>query len=151
MTNPLKSQASTNFGLFLARVPMGAFFFLAGYDKVFHKGVEEFVKFAVANARPIPFEVSTGVMNGYLHAIPFLELIVGTWLVVGMLSRVSAFVSSLMLVSFIMGATGVRAPGAPFQPNLIYLGVTLGVLLAGPGSLSLDNLMFNRKKKKPQA
>jgi uncharacterized membrane protein YphA (DoxX/SURF4 family) len=151
MTNPLKTQASTNLGLLLARLPMGAFFFLAGYDKVFHKGVDKFVELASSSARPLPFEVSHGLMNGYLHAIPFLEMIVGTWLVVGMLSRLSAFVGSLMLVSFIVGATGMQLTGAPFHPNLIYLGVTLCVLLAGPGNVSLDQLLFNRKKKKPAA
>ena len=151
MTNPLKTQGSTNLGLLLVRLPVGAFFFLAGYDKVFHKGVEKFVEATFASMRPIPFEVSHGLMSAYLHAIPFLELVIGTWLVVGMLGRLSAFVASLMLVTYIMGKTGTQADPWPFHANLIFLGVTLCTLLAGPGNLSLDHLLFNRKKKKPAA
>ena len=150
MTNPLKTDASTSLGLLLARLPIGAFFFLAGYDKVFKTGVDTFVKSANTVARPLPFEVSQGIMNAYLHAVPFLELVVGTWLVVGILSRVSALIGGLMLVSFMVGCTGITMNGAPFHPNLIYLGMLLCVLMAGPGHLSLDQLLFNKKKKKPQ-
>src|SRR5690348_17282970 len=150
MTNPLKTNASASLGLLLARLPVGAFFVLAGYDKVFKTGVDNFVKLATATARPLPFEVSHGAMNAYLHAVPFLELVIGTWLIVGMLSRISAFVAGLMLVSFIIGCTGITFSGMPFHPNLVYLGVLLCVLLAGAGTLSLDQFLFNKKKRKPQ-
>lgn len=150
MTNPLKTNASASLGLLLARLPVGAFFVLAGYQKVFKTGVDSFVKLATTTARPLPFEVSPGLMNGYLHAVPFLELIVGTWLIVGILSRISALVGGLMVASFIVGCTGIMMSGMPFHPNLVYLGVLLCVLLAGPGNLSLDNLLFNKKKRKPQ-
>jgi uncharacterized membrane protein YphA (DoxX/SURF4 family) len=151
MTNPLKTNASASLGLLLARLPVGAFFVLAGYEKVFKTGVDSFVKIATTTARPLPFEVSPGVMNAYLHAVPFLELVVGTWLIVGIFSRISALIGGLMLVSFVVGCTGIMMTGMPFHPNVIYLGVLLCVLLAGAGTMSLDQLLFNKKKRKPQA
>lgn len=151
MTNPLKSDASTSLGLFLARAPMGAFFLLAGYQKVFKIGVDNFVKSAIASARPLPFHVSPDLMNMYLHAVPFLELTVGTWLLVGILTRVGAFVAGLMLYSFILGSTGWWMAGGLFSQNVIFLGLVLGVLLAGPGCVSLDHVLFNKKKPKPHA
>jgi uncharacterized membrane protein YphA (DoxX/SURF4 family) len=150
MTNPLKTNASASLGLLLARLPVGAFFVLAGYEKVFKTGVGSFVQLANAKAH-LSFEVSPGVMSAYLHAVPFLELVIGTWLIVGIFSRISALIGGLMLVSFIAGWTGLMLNGMPFHPHLIYLGVLLCVLLAGAGTMSLDQLLFNKKKRKPQA
>jgi uncharacterized membrane protein YphA (DoxX/SURF4 family) len=146
MTNPLKSNAAVSLGLLLARLPLGAFFLIAGYQKVFKFGVDKFVSMATSNARHMPFEVSPSLMSMYLHAVPFLELAVGAWLVVGCLTRVGAFVGALMLVSFTIGYTGISSDQAPFQPNLIYLGMTLCLLLTGPGTLSLDRFLFGRRR-----
>lgn len=145
MDTPLKTRVSTTVGLLLARLPMGAFFLLAGYQKIFQVGVGKFVHEASRSPRMPDWAPPAGV-SAYLHAVPFLELVVGILLVLGLVARVGGLIGSLMVVSFIIGATGLRDPNLPFTPNLIYLGVLLLVLLAGPGRISLDAVLLGRKK-----
>jgi uncharacterized membrane protein YphA (DoxX/SURF4 family) len=45
------------------------------------------------------------------HALPVLEIIVGACLVVGLLTRVTAVVSALMFVAFVIGIASVWARG----------------------------------------
>jgi uncharacterized membrane protein YphA (DoxX/SURF4 family) len=143
MTNPLKSESSRSLGLLLARLPVGAFFILAGYQKVFAVGVNNF---AAANLLNVPAYMPPGFASKYLHALPYAEIVVGSLLVLGLLTRLTALVTSAMIVSFIVAVTGVKHSQLPFHPNLIYVGVTLMLFLAGPGRISLDGLMFGKRK-----
>ncbi len=56
-----------------------------------------------------------------------------------------------MLASFMIAVTGVRSVNFPFQPNVIYLGVALLVVLAGPGSVSMDRVMWGGGKPQDDA
>lgn len=148
MTNPLKSERSTNLGLLLARLPMGAFFLIAGYQKVFKIGVDNFIGFA-SRYGSAPKGIPADWVHTYLHAIPFMELGVGLALVLGLFGRLGGFIGALMVLSFEIGFTGLHGnnpndQALPFHPNLIYVGLLLMLLFVGPGRISLDGLIFGR-------
>ena|SRR5579864_8305526 len=142
MKNSLNADKSSSLGLLLARLPMGAYFLLAGLDKLTH-GAARFAHDQVAN---IPSQVPHDWGMGYLHALPFLEIAVGSLLILGLATRLAGLAGSLMVITFIVGATGIKSPTLPFQPNLIYLGLLLAVLLIGTGRFSLDAAIFGKRK-----
>jgi uncharacterized membrane protein YphA (DoxX/SURF4 family) len=149
MTNPLRTEKSLNLGLLLARLPMGAFFLIAGIQKL-HMGIDRFVGYARSSGSA-PRAVPPEWVNNYLHAVPFLELAVGTLLILGLVGRLGGLIGALMVISFTIGYSGLHGQspsdqGLPFHPNLIYLGLLLLVFLAGPGRISLDGLLFGRKR-----
>src|SRR5437762_12233576 len=90
-------KACNGIGLLLARVPLGIVLGMAGYDKIFHTGVGQFVMDHRSMAEQ---HLSAGLANLYLHAVPYAELTVGALLVVGFLTRLNALVAALMLASF---------------------------------------------------
>jgi uncharacterized membrane protein YphA (DoxX/SURF4 family) len=65
------------------------------------------------------------------------------------LTRVVAAAMSLLLISFTLAATGVSGQKLqlPFHPNLIYLGLTLCIMLCGPGMISIDGLLFRPRRR----
>ncbi len=90
---------------------------------------------------------------GFLQFLAaFSEFFGGLALVVGLLTPIAALgvfvtmaVATLTVAS--KGASFVSAkPGGPaFEPSLGYLCTSLLLMLAGPGALSLDALLFGRK------
>ena len=149
MTNPLKSESSRSLGLLLARLPIGAYFVLAGYSKVFGEGgVDAFV----AKSLPaVPEYMPPWFGSNYLHALPYAEIALGSLLILGLLTRLSALAVTGMLVSFVIAYTGVKDPPRPFHANLIYVGLAAMFILTGPGKISLDGLLFGRRKDRAAA
>jgi uncharacterized membrane protein YphA (DoxX/SURF4 family) len=142
--NPLASPRSMSLGLFLARVPLGAFFVMAGFGKFTAPGgVAGFVsKFAGS----VPAWAPQVAGRYYLQAVPYAEIVVGASLVLGVAGRLGGLAAALMLASFTIAVTGVRSANQPFQPNLIFIGLALLVFFAGPGSISMDKVMWGKGK-----
>lgn len=150
MKNPLRSERSSDLGLLAARLPMGAFFLIAGCTKIFSIGVDNFVSFA-SHSGHIPSAVPEAWVHTYLHTVPFLELAVGLMLVLGLFGRLGGLVGALLVISFTIGYTRLHGTSPsdqalPFHPNFIYLGLLLMVFLLGPGRMSLDALIFKRRR-----
>jgi uncharacterized membrane protein YphA (DoxX/SURF4 family) len=140
----------TDLALLLARVPLGAYFAIAGYNKIAGPGVGGFVSMQIETARQFMPE---GLAKAYLGALPLVELLVGAALVVGVLVRVNALLATLMLVSFVMAVGGpafniekIVSSGSsePFNKNLVFLGLGFGLTLLGGGRLCLDRLAMRR-------
>ena len=140
--NPLASPGSTSLGLLLARVPLGAFFILAGFAKFTAKGgVSAFV---AQFAKSVPPWAPQSAGRFYLQVLPYAEILVGASLVLGVAGRIGGLAAALMLASFVVAVTGVRSPNLPFQPNVIFIGIALLIALAGPGSISMDRVMWGK-------
>ena len=141
MKNPLHSPAATSLGLLLMRAPLGVYFALAGIHK-FQGGVSNFVAGSMKSVPPFMPEV---LGKAYLYCLPAAEVVVGVCLVLGLFSRLIGCIATLMLISFTIAVTGVAGQGgAPFHPNLIFIGIALAVMLAGPGGYAVDNLQFKK-------
>jgi len=136
MTNPFKTDAFRSVALLLARLPLGIFFLLAGYIKL-KGGLANFVN---TNTPTIPSFLPVDFGRSYLWMLPFVEMLAGLALAIGLFTRLSASLIALMLISFII-ATGVgfsidKAPY--FSPNLIYLGLALVLISTGGGQMAVD-------------
>lgn len=128
-----------NLVLLLNRCSLGLYFFLAGMAKL-GRGVGKFYKEGFAPMKPIWLPDWFALPYG--HALPFVEVLLGAALVLGLYGRAAAALASLALASFTIAIyeAGLFIPerGGPFHYNVIFL--TLAMLLAvlGPGSLSVD-------------
>ncbi len=145
MKDPLKSEAAAGLGLLLARVPLGFVLVLAGYRKLVDPGLGSWVR---ANLSRVPGSMPGWFGNVYLHSVPFAEILCGALLVVGLLTRLSAFIVTLMLVSFTIAVTGFIShdKGGLFTPNVFYLCLALVTFLVGPGRFSLDAWIWGKDK-----
>jgi uncharacterized membrane protein YphA (DoxX/SURF4 family) len=139
MKNPLRSSASSNLGMLLVRLPVGVFFVCVAIMK-FRMGVGNFVQMSMEPA--LKFMPDT-LARGYLHALPVVEILIGTLFILGLFTRTAALIASLILISIMIAVTGFWQNSAPHS-NVIFLGVTLLLMLAGPGSIALDNVRISK-------
>lgn len=122
--------------LLLNRVSLGVLFVLAGVRKLLPTDeasiLDKMHGFASFVASQAPMPEALGKAYGY--ALPWTELLVGTTLLVGLLTRISAVLIGLMTLSFIiaMGADWWPDSGPAFSKNFILL--TLCILIAATGS-----------------
>src|SRR5215213_7969063 len=145
-------DACNGFGLFLARVPLGIVLALAGYNK-FQYGVENFVNGARSMGEQF---MPANLANMYLHAVPYAEVGLGGMLILGLLTRMSGLLSALMLISFGLATGGGGTNGffnfhpenasKLFQAPFTYGVLALVAFFAGPGTISLDHLLFGARR-----
>lgn len=88
----------------LARLVLGGVFLVAGALKV---PTPESLAKATQAYQLLPHDVATYV--GY--ALPIIEVILGLLLIIGLFTRISAAISSLLLVAFIIGIAQAWARG----------------------------------------
>ena len=132
--------------LLLLRLALSASFLTASINK-FHTGLSAFVTKASPS---IPHYLPTPLGYAFLHALPFAEFLVGSLLLLGFLTRSTATLASLLLISFILAVTGLTSPGPSPHPNLALLAIALSLALLGPGSFSLDHAIFNKRPRPEQ-
>jgi uncharacterized membrane protein YphA (DoxX/SURF4 family) len=129
-------------GLLLLRLPLGAYFLLAGVMK-FRMGVGNFVDASLKSAQPY---MSEHVGRVFLTALPYAEVTLGALLILGLLARFAGLVCTLLLVGIMVAVTGVRQEQLP-HTNVVLVGATLAIMLCGPGRFSLDGLFFRPRRK----
>jgi len=128
-----------NLVLFLNRCCLGLYFLLAGIAKL-RLGVGAFYKGSFSSLRPVWLPDWFALPYG--HALPFVEVLVGAALVLGLYGRAAAALAALALASFTIALyeNGAFIPksGGPFHYNVIFLTLALLLAVMGPGSLSVD-------------
>ena len=143
------TAARLNLALFLARLPLGAYFAIAGYNKLAGPGP---TAFASAMIGKVP-QGMEAFGRPYLTALPFVELAAGLFVLVGLLVRLNAFLMSLMLVSFIVAMRNpinvarVHEGGGsqPFDTNVVLLGLALCLTLLGAGEWGTHRAFKRRR------
>jgi uncharacterized membrane protein YphA (DoxX/SURF4 family) len=144
------NQKRVDLALLIARVPLGIYFIIAGYNKVLGPGVGNFISSNLENAQRFMPEI---LAKFYLGALPWVEIIVGAFLAFGFYTRTSALLIALMLVSFTMAMGGLElnmarvsgGNGPPFNKNIIFLGLAIMLTLTGGGSFGVERFIFKRK------
>lgn len=132
--------------LLLNRVLIGLYLLLAGVGKI-GGGVGNFVEKGFKPMQPPWLPDALGLPYGY--ALPFLEVIIGAMLIVGLLTRIASWATLLMILSFTIAITAQgnltnHGPG-PFSGNLIYITLLFLLGIVGGGRFSLDRLILKRK------
>jgi uncharacterized membrane protein YphA (DoxX/SURF4 family) len=137
-------RTTLDLGLLFLRIPLGVMFLNAGVTKV-RGGVGNFVNMVMTKPPSFP---PPEVARPYLYALPWAEIVVGVCLLLGLFTRFTGLLATLMLLSFMIAVTGFRGDaGAPFHNNVLLLSIAMCVLLLGPGRFSIDHLWPERKKK----
>ncbi len=96
---------SNKYFLFILRLIVGAVFIYASFDKLMNQ--EEFSK-AIYNYK---IDFLSPFINIFAIVIPYVELIAGLFLILGIYKRGSSFLISFMLVIFIIALTQAYARG----------------------------------------
>lgn len=141
MKNPLHSEKSTSLGLLLARVPVGVQFVIDGCNTITSEsGLGSYVS---SNAGLLPPWMSEPIGQAIFYAVPFIQVVGGLALVLGFFSRLAGFLLSLILIGF-MVLRGMSFTTAHVPQNVVFLGVTLMVMLAGSGTIGLDSMIWGK-------
>lgn len=147
LTMPPAVQAA----ILLSRALLGLYFALAGLNKILtdvSEGVGTFYNESFLSLKPAFLPEVFAAPLGY--ALPYLEILFGLGLLLGLYTRLCALVVAGMLLMFttalILANDNIAGGGAgPFHVNIVLLSIPVLVLAAGPGRWSLDRLFGKRQ------
>jgi thiosulfate dehydrogenase [quinone] large subunit len=129
--NPSEPIGNPLFAPFLVRVGLGSYFILAGLAKL--DQIRTFVD-SVLSFNILPRSLALV----YGHLLPYLEVTVGTLLVLGFWTTAAALSSSFLLLSFIFAIGLFPNSKSLFNKDLILLGASMSLLYSGAGAISID-------------
>ena len=146
---PQRPHPWFDFALLLNRISIGLYLLLAGTGKL-QSGIVEFVNESFKGLQPA--WLPDALALPYAYSLPFLEVFFGGLLILGFVTRTSAAICALMILSFTIALTVnnqslVHGPG-PFSANLIYITLLFLIAVVGPGKLSIDHRVFSVKATK---
>ena len=146
----IRPSVPASIGLLLLRVPLGVYFILAGIGKLTAPGGR--AAFADAHINQATPFLPEHLARMYLTNLPIIEIVVGSLLVLGLLTRLVGLVAALLITSFTIAVTklGGGQTGGPFHPNLIYIGIALAAMLCGPGIFSVDGMLFRPRRRRTE-
>ncbi len=124
----------------VARVTLGVLFMSTGWGKVH----------SLAKVTAFFSELGIPAPAFHAHLVSFVELIGGGLLLVGLFSRLASVPLMISMLVAILTAQRQQVHGLPDLFGLVewtYFVLLLWVLIAGPGKLSLDHLIFGRSRK----
>lgn len=122
----------------LLRVTLGVLLLLNGVDK-FAGGISGVQDFFASTGVPLP------AITAPLAAV--LEVVIGSALILGVFTRISAVV---MTGFFAVAIATVKAEGGILGSadiDLLYSAGLVSLLILGPGTLAVDNLLAKRNKR----
>lgn len=126
----LKQSILNDAAGFGMRITIGVIFIVHGYSKIGNEGFASWLP-------------SLGIPAELHMLIALAEVIPGIFLIVGVLTRISASIISIIMVGAIFHVKGlsvfeVRDGGIEF--DLILLAASLVVIVAGPGRVSISHI-----------
>jgi uncharacterized membrane protein YphA (DoxX/SURF4 family) len=150
---PSTKQTLVDIGLLLTRATIGLYLTLAGIHKCigeFKNGFGSFYRSSFKGLQPGWLPDALAAPYGYV--LPWIEVVIGALLMLGLFGKIAAALTGLMILSFTIALAmkmGIRAqPGdapSPFSANYIQIAACFLLTFVGPGRFSLDALI--RKKK----
>lgn len=149
------SNAYSHVAALIARATLGLYFVAAGVAKVegeLSNKIGHFYESSFSALQPAWLPEIVAAPYGY--ALPWVEVVVGAMLTLGLATRLSAILIALMLASFTVALVLAKGPsgGGPvaFHSNVVLIGLALLLISVGGGGISIDAL-FRGKKAKVEA
>ena len=129
-TSEIKEKILNDVVFMGLRSAIGIIFILHGYSKIGNDGFASWLP-------------SLGIPSEFQILIAMAELIPGILLIIGVLSRISASVISIVMVGAIFhvkSAASITGEGG-IELDLILLAVALVIIVVGPGRISLSQVI----------
>src|SRR4051812_33581263 len=117
-TKSARSNVLAAAGLLIERIPTGLLFIHAGWMKIAKMGVGNFVSQASGT---VPPWLPTSLGRAYPYTLPWVELLSGILLILGLFGRITATVMALVLLSISIAVTGIVEEGKSIHPNIVML------------------------------
>lgn len=144
MTNPFNHPAMIDISLLLARLSLGVYMLIAGWNKMTGDGLSAFVNGGFKSLTPSWLPWSLAQPYGYM--LPILELLTGLALVLGLFTRIAAGIMTLMLLSIAIAVVSARGitggASGSFHHSIIMATFAFVLAIVGSGRLALDPLYF---------
>jgi uncharacterized membrane protein YphA (DoxX/SURF4 family) len=118
---------------------LGTIFVIAGLGKLFTPA-EGFK--TIFN--PFPGFMATAFSDAVFNYLPYVEIIIGLLLIIGVMPRFAAVLSALLIAGFITNNAWLLSQEAGYEPCTCFgvLDRIIGVELSTTGSLYLDIIML---------
>ena len=118
---------------------LGAIFVVAGFGKLFTtaEGLERIFN-------PFPSFLTPAVTDTFFSWLPYMEIIIGLLLIIGVVPRLAGVVSILLIAGFITNNAWVLGQGLGYEPCSCF-GVfnrILGIKVSTTQALCLDIIML---------
>lgn len=120
---------------FFIRIALGALFIMAGLGKL--NDIPGFIR--IVQEYKIPFfPPHIAVVYGTL--LPYVEIGAGALMILGFWTTLSALMTSLMLLSFVIANGALAGPIAHrvLDKDVILLAASISLLFSGSGAFSID-------------
>ena len=129
-TSEIKEKILNDVVFLGLRLTMGVIFIIHGYGKFGNDGFVSWIS-------------SMGIPGELAIIIALAEVIPGILLIIGVLNRISASVISIIMVGAIFYVKGAQSMLLPdgIEFDLILLAVALVIIVAGPGRISLSQVI----------
>ena len=141
----LKSASTTidgQLGYLGLRLTMGLNILVHGTGRIFGSGAADFATTTAAQFSNTP--LPAGLVHAFLLAVPFAELGIGALVTLGLLSRWTLMLGSLLIVALVLG-TALRSDWNTVGIQMIYAIIYYLLLLnRSDNHFSLDTLIFAR-------
>lgn len=146
MANPVSTldwRSDTSLAYAIFRLTFGVNLMFRGVDRIFFLGLDNF-----ANGMEKQFEmtwIGPGFIQPFAHTIPWIEMIMGALLIVGLFTRPALVVGGLLMANLTFGTMFLR------NFDLAWLQLTYAIaffLLLAAHSwnvISLDRLLFGSR------
>ena len=118
---------------FFTRVTLGAYFVLAGLSKL--EALAAFIQ-QVKGFGVLPDNAS----SLYATLLPYSEVALGGFLVLGLWTTLMGLLSALMLLSFVFAFGFFPGHHDLFNKDIILLAASVSLMYSGPGLYSWDNI-----------
>lgn len=133
-------------GAFIVRVTLGAFLVLLGLGVISDNGASHAALSqlpALTADGPVLSKVPPELVSGFRAFIPYLEIAIGTLLILGFWTTYAAIAAAVLLGLFVQKVgiflpTGAEATAKLLNKDTILLAAALSLLYTGSGAMSVD-------------
>ena len=128
------------------RLAVGLFFLLIGINHI--NNLENFVD-TISKLDFTKEYLPLWMTRFYGYLLPPIEILFGSLVLLGLLTRISSFILTLVIISILLVSPSFDTTifNYPFNKDYIILAASLSLVLTGSGYISLDYL-FKKKKRR---